>query len=331
MTADVAGYYETLPARYRLTTKSYPLIIFIHGIGELGTGVARLNCCGVPYWAKNKLLPPTYTVNGTKFSPIYISPQFKWRPNASEVQAVINYAVRKYRVDPTRIYVTGLSMGGGSTLDYSVALGNNVAAIAEVCGGTKPTTSMASQLASKNIPVWGIYSNGDQTVPVSWGVNWFNWLRAARPSNPNLKLTIYSGLSHNGTWGRAFNPTSRTDGFNVYEWLLRFRKGSAPVASQPPASGNAAPKAVAGPDQYFSLSKRKSVFLNGAWSTDVKPGWITKYVYTKISGPGATMQRLNLTQYMANYIVAGTYVFRLTVTDNKGATSWDDLKVVVSK
>src|SRR4051812_45946828 len=74
--ANCAGYYQTLPARYNLTTKAYPLMIFIHGIGELGTGVTRLNCCGVPYWANHKLLPPTYTVNGVKYSYIYISPQF---------------------------------------------------------------------------------------------------------------------------------------------------------------------------------------------------------------------------------------------------------------
>src|ERR1700754_4088223 len=45
--SNVSGFYETLPARYNLTTKKYPLIVFIHGIGELGTGLNRLNCCGL--------------------------------------------------------------------------------------------------------------------------------------------------------------------------------------------------------------------------------------------------------------------------------------------
>ena len=43
--SNVSGYYETLPALYSKTTKRYPLIVFIHGIGELGTGLSRLNCC----------------------------------------------------------------------------------------------------------------------------------------------------------------------------------------------------------------------------------------------------------------------------------------------
>jgi hypothetical protein len=348
---NCAGYYETLPARYKLTSKYYPLIIFIHGIGELGTGVTRLNCCGVPYWAKRNLLPPTYTVNGVKYSPIYVSPQFRKRPSPSDVQAVINYAVKKYRVDPSRIYVTGLSMGGGSTYDYSVVNGQNVTAIAPVCGGTKPNTSIASSLASKNIPIWGIYSTGDVVVPISWGSNWINWLKADNPSNAgNIKLTVYSGLSHNATWGRAFNPTSRTDGFNIYEWLLRFKKGStpapgpvpaptptptpapspAPTPTPTPTSGNKAPIANAGVDQTISLYSRTNALLNGPASKD-PDGWLTNYTWTKVSGPSVTLVRLSLTSAHANNLVVGTYVFRLTVIDNKGATGYDDVKVVVTK
>src|SRR5690349_13912350 len=80
--SNVAGYYETLPARYALTTKKYPLIIFIHGIGELGTGLSRLNCCGLPYHAKTGTFPAKFLVNGVYFSYIVISPQFKVRPSA---------------------------------------------------------------------------------------------------------------------------------------------------------------------------------------------------------------------------------------------------------
>ncbi len=125
-------------------------------IGELGTGVTRLNCCGIPYWANKKLLPPEFIVGGTHYSYIYISPQFKVRPSAADVQSVINYAKQKYRIDATRIYVTGLSMGGGSTFDYSVVYGQNVAAIVPVCAGTKPTTTMAQNLAVKKSTCVGL-------------------------------------------------------------------------------------------------------------------------------------------------------------------------------
>ena len=39
---NCAGYYEALPARYDSSSKKYPLILFIHGIGELGTDLSKM-------------------------------------------------------------------------------------------------------------------------------------------------------------------------------------------------------------------------------------------------------------------------------------------------
>src|SRR4026207_2559086 len=151
--SNVSGFYETLPARYPLTTKKYPMILFIHGIGELGTGLSRLNCCGLPYHIKCGTFPAKFLVNNVYYSYIVISPQFKVRPSAAQVQSVIDYAKNKYRIDETRVYVTGLSMGGGSTWDWSVVNGEKAAAIVPVCAGTAPTTVMATNVAAKNLPI----------------------------------------------------------------------------------------------------------------------------------------------------------------------------------
>ncbi len=147
--SNVSGYYETLPARYSLTTKKYPLIVFIHGIGELGTGLNRLNCCGLPSHIKKGTFPAKFLVGGVYYSYIVIAPQFRTRPSAAQIQSVVDYAKGKYRVDATRVYVTGLSMGGGSTWDWAVAYAQNAAAIAPVCAGSKPTTSLAGSVASE--------------------------------------------------------------------------------------------------------------------------------------------------------------------------------------
>ena len=330
ITTDVnpncAGYFEILPARYQITTKKYPLILFIHGIGELGTGVSRLTCCGIPYWANKKLFPADFVVNGQHFSYVVMAPQFKVRPSPADMQNCIDYAVKKYRIDPTRIYISGLSMGGGSTWDYSAVYGQNVAAAVPVCGGSAPTQSLAASIASKNLPIWTISSTADSRVPISWATDWVAWIKADNLSNAaNVNITTYtSGESHNNTWFKAFNPQTKVNGMNVYEWMLRYTRGG----SQAPPPANQPPVANAGSNTTIHLSWNFNPLLNGSLSKD-PDGWVKSTVWSKVSGPnsyafansGAVTRVLNLVQ--------GVYVFRCTVTDNLGATGTADVTITV--
>ena len=327
--SNVAGYYETLPARYRLTTKKYPMILFIHGIGELGTGLSRLNCCGLPYHIKGGTFPPKFLVNGVYYSYIVISPQFKVRPSAAQVQSVIDYAKNKYRIDETRIYVAGLSMGGGSTWDWSVLYGEKAAAIVPVCAGTKPTTLLAAGVASKNLPIWSLNSSSDAVVPVQWAKDWINWIDARNITMaPQTKLTIWDAISHNGTWGKAFNPVTKVDGYNIYEWMLLYRRGTPPPSSS--TSINAPPVANAGADRSIPVSWNYFPTLNATLSTD-QDGWIAGFKWSKVSGPSSySLLSPYSGQTKAVDLVAGTYVFRVTVTDNKGATDTDDVTIVMT-
>jgi hypothetical protein len=233
------------------------------------------------------------------------------------------------------VYVTGLSMGGGSTWDYSAVYGQNAAAIVPVCGGTKPTTTLAAAVATKNLPIWGLYSTADQVVPAQWGRDWFAWIDARNPTYaPKTKLTIWTDVSHNSTWGRAFNPTTKVDGYNIYQWMLLYRRGTisnTPVTSptSPTTTTNVKPVARAGADKTIYLSSGiNRVLLDGLASSD-SDGSIAKYVWTKVSGPYCTLWVKGVGQTYAAHMVKGTFVFRLTVTDNKGATAYDDIKVTV--
>jgi len=333
--SNVAGFWQSVPARYNQTTKKYPLIVFIHGIGELGTSLSRINCCGLPKHLNNKTFPANFNVNGTNYSFIVISPQFKKRPTAAQVQSVVDYAKRRWRVDASMVYVTGLSMGGGSTWDWSAVYGQNAAAIVPVCGGTKPSTSMAANIAKKNLPIWGLYSSADAVVPVKWGRDFFSWIDARNSSYAGkTKLTVWSDASHNATWARAFNPATKIDGMNIYQWMLRYKRGSAaspaPAPAPTPTTGtNKAPVAVAGSDKSIYLSQGVNrVLLDGKSSRD-PDGSIRSYSWKKLSGPSNTMFTLSAGRVYAAHMVQGTYVFRLTVTDNKGATAYDDVKVTV--
>jgi dienelactone hydrolase len=345
--SNVAGYWQGVPAKYNTTTKKYPLILFIHGIGELGTKLSRMNCCGLPHHMRNNTFPANFNVGGANYSFIVIAPQFKNRPNAAQMQSVIDYARRKWRIDETRIYVTGLSMGGGSTWDYSAVYGQNAAAIVPVCGGTKPSTSMAASIAAKNLPIWGLYSTADKVVPAQWGRDFITWIDSRNSKYASqTKLTVWTDVSHNSTWGRAFNPVTKVDGYNIYAWMLLHKRGAGytpgpepsptpdptptPTPKPTPTPGtNKAPLAKAGSDKTIYLkSGINRVTLDGAASLD-PDGTIVKYTWTKVSGPYNTMFVKNRTQTWAAHMKKGTFVFKLTVTDNKGATAVDNITVYV--
>lgn len=318
--SNCKGYYETLPALYYKTTKRYPLIIFIHGIGELGTGLSRLNCCGLPYHAARGEFPASFLSGGTYHSFVVVSPQFLVRPSAAQVQSVIDYAKAKYRVDPTRVYVTGLSMGGGSTMDWSMAYGEKAAAIFPSCPGTTPTDARAKLVAGKNLPIWWTYGGADYVVPASQGYNWHSWVDKYNVSYaPYTKLTVWSGVSHNGTWARAFNPVTKVDGKNAYEWLLQYRR-----------DGNIPPVAtINNADMTIPLSWNYMPTVYATMSKD-PDGWIAAFKWTKVSGGSAVINTPTSGSTKITGLVAGTYVFRVTVTDNKGATATDDIKIVMT-
>ncbi|HWI90938.1 MAG TPA: hypothetical protein VNT20_06650, partial [Flavisolibacter sp.] len=137
---NCGGYYEYLPQGYSSNTwQSYPLIVAVHGIGELGNGTSDLpnllNCwTSIPRLIANGGFPSSFNVSGQNFSFIVICPQFKSWPSGADVNAVVDYAVQNYRVDQSRIYVTGLSMGGGSVWDFAGNYPTKAAAVVPVCG-----------------------------------------------------------------------------------------------------------------------------------------------------------------------------------------------------
>jgi predicted peptidase len=123
MSSNVHGFYEYLPQGYSTDNQTYPLIIFVHGIGELGYGDATslplVLRNGTPKLINAGTFPSSFTVNGQTFKFIILSPQFISWPTPDDIQAVIDYALKNYRVNVNRVYLTGLSMGGGPVWDYS--------------------------------------------------------------------------------------------------------------------------------------------------------------------------------------------------------------------
>ena len=89
----VNGYYESLPVDYTSnTTKKYPLLIFVHGVGELGNGTSQLSLVlknGPPKLLNEGKFPSSFTVGNKNYSFIVISPQFI-SSNYTEAPTIIN-------------------------------------------------------------------------------------------------------------------------------------------------------------------------------------------------------------------------------------------------
>src|SRR5688500_11018441 len=157
-----SGYYVGLPYLYDSTSKSYPLIISIHGAGQQGNGSSNLPAVlfdGLPHVISAGNFPPNVQVNGQNYSFIVFAPQFTRYPANAEIEQTINYAKKNYRVDPKRIYLTGLSMGGAVSWDAGAQYNSMVAAVVPMSGVPRDDdNSRAKTIAQKGLPVWAFHN-----------------------------------------------------------------------------------------------------------------------------------------------------------------------------
>lgn len=322
MTPSGTGYLEYLPADYNNSTEKYPTIIFLHGSGERGTGtasdLAKVKANGPPKHIKNghKMC---FTVNGKTECFIVLSPQtgkWSWK---YDVVPFVKYALATYRIDPTRVYLTGLSMGGEGTW-FGASLEDNIpnlfAAIAPMCG--RGAVTDGKNVAAKQIPVWGFHGDADTAIPLEAGERPINAMKSVN-ANPAPLFTIYAGGSHSTAWDRGYRTDHSYHTPNVYEWFLTHRlpEGGAP---------NIVPTVNAGADQTITLPTNQLSLTAAATDMD---GTIKTYQWTKVSGPAATMSNATTQTLSLSNMPAGVYSFRITVTDNSGASATDEVNVTV--
>jgi len=301
------GYFEYLPPGYESNTNLYPVVFFFHGMGERGNGTTELAKIA-------NLGPPRHVRDGFKFPFILISPQLKstfgvWP--TSYIDEVVEHARSYLRIDPARIYITGLSLGGGGTWEYVAAFPQKVAAAVPVCGGYN-SVSKACIYANNNIPIWASHGDKDTVVPMARTVNMINAINACNPApNPAPIMTIYPNVAHNA-WDFAYRTNNSLHTPNVYEWMMGFTKGGVAVS--------------AGLDVVLNLPTN-STNITGVATTS--SGIITSYAWTKVSGPAVTLANASSITVSLSGMVTGVYTFRLTATNSLSQTNSDLVKVTV--
>lgn len=215
--------------RYRLLEplsaepgEQYPLVVFLHGIGERGTDNSRQLRNGVerfatpearekhPCWLVVPQCPPDATwspIRGTRENP-----KFAEMPTApgALVLDLVDDLVKGDAVDPDRVYLTGLSMGGYGTWDLAARRPELFAAALPVCGGGDP--AQAGRFVG--LPIWCFHGGADALVPPERSRAMIEAIEAA---GGEAKYTEYDGVGHD-SWTRTYGDEA------VLEWLFRQRK-----------------------------------------------------------------------------------------------------------
>ena len=178
-------YLEYLPADYdQDTEKRWPLVVFLHGMGERGDDLELVAVNGLPKLA----------ADGQEFPFVLIAPQCPlgqfWDLMDDELEALISHAVSTYRVDVGRLYLTGLSMGGFGTWGFAARHPRAFAAIVPVCGGGDFRRDFPGAIRSiTHLPVWAFHGAKDSTVPLEMSRELINELKDAGAQD--VRLTVY--------------------------------------------------------------------------------------------------------------------------------------------
>ena len=327
ITASGIGYLEYLPQDYSKNTNDYPIVIFLHGIGERGTtSTDPATLLSSVQRVANAALPK-YVKYGAQYPFILISPQLKgsygtWP--ADYVMDVLNHVKKYLRINEKRIYITGLSLGGFGTWTTLGAYPQVFASAVAICSGGS-ALSKACDIAAENIPLWAFHGTDDKVVSYTITTKMINAVNACTPQpDPLAKTTLFAGDDH-GIWDKVYQQTTAID------WMLSFTNGTTSggivPAPAPEPITNSLPVVSAGDDKTLTLPSNE-IYIQGT-ASDVD-GSISSYKWTKISGGVAGMTNTGGSRLRAYSLTEGSYTFRLTVTDDKGATAYDDVKVTVS-
>ena len=199
----VLDYLISYPKDYQSDSKKkWPLILFLHGIGERGNDIELIKIHGIP----------KITQSDKNFPFITVSPQcpieFDWRDHSMQKKVInlLEKVLSNHPVDLDRVYITGLSMGGYGTWSIAAKRPDLFAAAIPICGGGDP--SLAKHL--KNLPIWVFHGLKDKVVLPEESVRMVN---AIKKLDGNIKLTLYPDANHD-SWTQTYTNKE------IYDWLL---------------------------------------------------------------------------------------------------------------
>jgi predicted peptidase len=198
-----------LPESYgKNPKKKWPLILFLHGMGERGNDLELL---------KKHPLPKTLDQQ-KDFPCIVVSPQLPldrllWDDFIDPLKDLLDQIKSKYSVDSRRVYLTGLSMGGAGTWNFALRYPRYFAAIVPIAGaykfGSKEIPDKLCDL--KRLPIWAFHGGKDDAVQ-AWQTEIL--VNALKACGSKIKYTLYPEATHPQSWINAYSDPK------LYKWLL---------------------------------------------------------------------------------------------------------------
>lgn len=337
--------------------KLYPVMIYFPGNGTAsesgGVDPCRLlsdQPTSLPAKMADRLFRDSAYYQGVWHKFIVLSPQYNKYyydgnngvydfPTPESVDSLIDYALSQYRIDPTRVYLTGMSAGANIVIQYassSIERAQRVAAIsiASTCSqvGVYPNASnAASIIASAGLATRFISCPADEYCGNGPALSWINGINAASPlvapefisldQNTAGQTFSCEGFKHN-TWNKLYDSSFRYNGKNLLEWSIQY-------------TGNAALPVKL--ESYTARLSNGKVFLN--WSSSREQHAATYTIeragadqqYTELATLAAKGNSNQLSQYA--YVderpQTGLNLYRLVQTDADGRRTIFEVRSVV--
>lgn len=181
------------------------LLLQLHGAGERGDKPEELDL--VLFHGYSKVVTDENLKDCILVMPQCPKNSF-WVAKIESIRKFIDHIVAAYSIDPGRIYMCGLSMGGYGTWYTAMAYPDLFAAIAPCCGG-----GMAWNAGVLTMPVWAFHGELDREVSP---IQTKEMVERLKLTNPNVRCTIYEGVGHD-SWTRAFSE-------ELLQWFFSHRK-----------------------------------------------------------------------------------------------------------
>lgn len=199
-------YFLSVPQQYKQQPREhFPLILYLHGSQLRFDGVEQLHAHGVP---RRALMDASFPF--IVLAP-HCPPNTDWTYLAAAVEKLLQHVEANYRVDRSRIYVTGLSMGGGGAWCMGAAFPERFAAMLSVCAYAPREIGFPERASElKHVPVWAFHGTEDAILPFAESQQLVDALNSAEG---NAQLTPMSNRGHD-IWEDVYQDDA------VYQWLL---------------------------------------------------------------------------------------------------------------